>query len=67
MKNKEIQEFKKKVREAVANYMSSEGCSCCRDVDAHKINAEVLGILLNVEKYKDGSGRNFNKYKTQKP
>ena len=29
----DVREFKKKVREAVANYMSSEGCSCCQDYD----------------------------------
>lgn len=64
MKNKELIEFKKQMREAVANYMRSEGCTCCQDYEAHKRHTEVLGKLLNVPKYSDGSGRDFSKYKT---
>ncbi len=52
------------LREAVANYMSSEGCDCCRDREAHQGNEEVLGKLLDVEKYDDDSGYNFFKYRT---
>lgn len=62
---KEIQELKKKLREAIANYMSSEGCSCCQNIDAHKEHTEQLAKILNVRKYKDGSGYNFSKYKTK--
>lgn len=53
-----------KIRNALANYMSSEGCSCCRGNDYDK-NREILAKLLNVEKYDDNSGYNFNKYSTQ--
>ena len=60
---KELSEFKKKVRIAGANYMRSEGCSCCRDNEAHDRHTEALGKLLNVPKYGDGSGRDFSKYK----
>ncbi len=54
------------MRKAIADYMRSEGCSCCRDYDAHKKHEEQLGKLLNVKKYSDGSGYDFNKYKTKK-
>jgi hypothetical protein len=55
-----------KVRQAVADYMASEGCSCCQDVDAHKEHKERLGKLLNVEPYSDNSGRDFSKYRSEK-
>lgn len=58
-------EFIKKVRSAVANYMRSEGCSCCRDSDAHFVHENILGKLLNVPRYKDESGRNFKKFETR--
>ncbi len=61
----ELKEFKKKMRELVANYMQSEGCSCCQDVEQHKIDKEALAKLLNVPKYDDGSGYNFPKYQTK--
>ncbi len=55
-----------KLREAVANYMSTEGCSCCRDNEGHKQNTEALAKLLKVPKYSDGSGYDFGKFKTKK-
>ena len=55
------------IRRAVADYMYSEGCSCCRNIDSHEKHAERLGKLLEVSKYNDGSGRNFSKYRTKKP
>ena len=51
-----------KIRTAVANYMASEGCSCCRDIDAHKAHEKILAELLDVELYDDGSGYDFYKY-----
>ena len=39
-------EEKKQIREAVANYMYSEGCSCCQDVDAHKEHEKILAKIL---------------------
>ncbi len=56
------EEMKKLLREAVANYMWSEGCSCCRDIDAHKIHKKQLAELLDVPPYKDGSGYDFNQF-----
>lgn len=57
--------FKKKIRTAIANYMRSEGCSCCRDYDGHEKNKEVLAKLLNVPKYSDGSGYDFSKFRKE--
>lgn len=64
--DKELLKFRKEVRAAVANYMQSEGCSCCRDIEAHIKNEKVLAKLLNVPMYDDKSGYDFNKYVTQK-
>ena len=51
------------VRAAVANYMRSEGCSCCRDIEAHLAHEERLAALLRVPRYKDGSGYNFARFR----
>ena len=61
-----LEEFKKEVRELIANYMRSEGCSCCSDSEAHYINKKLLGELLNCGK--DGSLEdeyNFYQYATK--
>ncbi len=55
---KEISEL----REAVADYMRSEGCSCCQNRDAHKSHEVRLAKLLKVPKYRDGSGFNFPRF-----
>jgi methionine aminopeptidase len=54
------------IRRAFADYVASEGCSCCRDIDGHNEAAERLAKLLRVPKYKDGSGYDFYRYKTKK-
>jgi len=54
----------KEIREAVANYIRSEGCSCCRG-DDHDEHREVLAKLLGVPEYDDGSGYDFNKFCTK--
>ena len=41
------------IRQAVAAYMQSEGCSCCRS-ENHDENGERLAVLLGVKKYDDG-------------
>ncbi|MES2620188.1 MAG: hypothetical protein V4615_04980 [Bacteroidota bacterium] len=56
--------LKKQLREAVANYMSSEGCSCCRGYE-HDANAAVLAKLLSVKKFSDGSGYDFYSHRTK--
>jgi len=54
------------IRTAFADYTQTEGCSCCRDIDGHTINAERLAKLLNVEPYNDNSGYDFSKYRSGK-
>ena len=56
----------KDVRQAVAEYMQSEGCSCCRNYEKHVENAARLAKLLRVPKYKDGSGYDFSRYRTKR-
>ena len=53
------------LRQAVADYMRSEGCSCCRDTDAHREHEARLARLLKVPRYDDGSGFNFARYRTR--
>ena len=55
----------KEIRQAVADYVFSEGCSCCEGHD-HDDHKAVLAKLLNVPKYDDGSGYDFFKFKTLK-
>lgn len=54
------------IRQAVADYMRSEGCACCRDHDAHEINAKRLAKLLRVPAYPDLSGYDFTRFRTEK-
>jgi hypothetical protein len=53
------------IRKAVADYMSSEGCSCCQNVEAHQRHAAALAKLLHVPKYEDGSGYDFSRFRTE--
>ncbi len=50
------------IRQAVADYMQSEGCSCCRNIDAHEKHTAVLAGLLGVPMYDDASGYDFNQF-----
>ena len=54
----------RKIRRAVADYMGSEGCTCCQDVEAHRAAQKVLAKLLKVPMYSDKSGWNFAKFRT---
>lgn len=54
------------VRRAVADYMQSEGCGCCRDVDAHREHTARLAALLEVPMYADKSGYDFARYRSIK-
>lgn len=60
-------EFRAAIRRALADYMRAEGCSCCRDSDAHKEAGDALAKLLRVPKYADQSGYNFDKFRTPTP
>lgn len=50
------------IRQAFADYRRSEGCSCCRDMDAHEEAEKRLAELLKPEPYEDGSGWDWGKY-----
>jgi hypothetical protein len=50
-----------KIRRAVAEYIASEGCSCCRGKD-HDKHAAQLAQLLGVPQYEDGSGFDFYRF-----
>ena len=66
---KEVENFQPKIveiREAFANYFTTEGCSCCRDSVNHDIAEKKLGELLNADKYEDESGFDWYKYRTNK-
>ena len=54
------------IRKAVADYIATEGCSCCQDIDGHKKAANRLGKLLRIKKYDDNSGYDFYSYRTKK-
>lgn len=54
-----------KIRQAVADYMRSEGCSCCQDVEAHREHEKKLGELLGVSPYDDLSGYDWSEYRSE--
>lgn len=47
------------IKQELAKYIRSEGCSCCRDESPHKEAQDALGELLGFEPYDDNSGYNF--------
>ena len=55
----------KTIRQLIADYMVSEGCSCCRDEEKHDEVKNALAKLLKVPKYKDGSGYDFGKFESK--
>lgn len=52
------------IRRALADYMWSEGCSCCQNTEEHEKAAKRLAELLNVPTYPDGSGYDFSQFRT---
>ncbi len=61
----ETAELRKLVREALADYMYTEGCSCCRDHTGHEEAAGRLAKLLKVPLYSDSSGYDFQKFRKE--
>jgi len=59
-----MKKFRADVRRAVADYIGSEGCSCCQGSN-HDEHKAALAKLLNVKKYSDGSGYYFSLHKTK--
>lgn len=54
------------IRQAIADYMRSEGCSCCCDRDTHKEAEARIAKLLHVPKYADKSGYDFGRFESHK-
>jgi len=50
------------IRTALADYMRSEGCSCCRNIPKHEDAARRLAGLLGVPMYEDASGYDFHQF-----
>lgn len=53
------------IRQAIADYMRSEGCSCCRNIEAHREHEARIAKLLCVPMYSDKSGYNFGKFRSK--
>lgn len=53
-----------KLRRAVADYMWSEGCGCCSNEEKHQKHKARLARILDVPKYQDGSGYDFDRFRT---
>jgi len=61
----DARKLRAELRTAIANYMSSEGCSCCRNNKKHDEHEEAIAKLLNVKKYDDDSGYDFSRYESK--
>ena len=55
----------KVIRRAVADYMRTEGCDCCQDIDGHMKAKKRLAKLLSVPPYDDHSGYDFYRFSTK--
>ena len=53
------------IRTAFADYVRSEGCSCCRDGDAHEEAMYRMAKLLDIPPYSDGSGYDTYQFTTE--
>lgn len=53
-----------KIRRFFADYRYSEGCSCCRDQDAHDVALDELAKLLHIPQFSDGSGWDTTSFRT---
>lgn len=53
-----------KIRQAFADYRRAEGCSCCRDIEAHQAAAARLGALLDIPKYPGTDDYNFGLFES---
>lgn len=57
-------EYRKKVRQAVANYLETEGYGWYRGKD-HDKHETALAKILNVPMYSDKSGYDFSRFSTK--
>lgn len=54
-----------RIRQAVADYMASEGCGCCSNAEKHDKHRARLARLLDVPEYTDGSGYDFARFRSR--
>jgi len=66
MRAKILRSERAEIRRAFADYIATEGCSCCRDIEGHSEAMKRLGKLLRMKKYCDGSGYDYSLYTTNK-
>lgn len=57
--------FRKEVRQALADYIGSEGCDCCRS-PYHQQHEARLAKLLRVQQYADSSGHDWPAHRSKK-
>jgi hypothetical protein len=54
------------IRRALADYIASEGCSCCRSTERHEAAMKRLAKLLNIPMYADKSGYDYGRFETKR-
>ena len=64
METNENRDIKTRIRNLIADYMQSEGCLFAEIPKDGSDSRKKLAELLDVPKYGDGSGYNFNKFAT---
>ena len=64
MTPREVTEFKRALRHAVADYIAAAGCGCCGDRDDRDAAEAKIAKLLNVPRHDDNSGFDFRRYQT---
>lgn len=62
---KKYNDLKREARRLVCDYTRFEGCSCCRDIENHERVQDELGRLLDIPRFDDDSGVDFNKYRSK--
>ncbi len=61
-----IRQLQHRLRQALADYIASEGCSCCQNDVAHHAAEDRLAALLHVPRYGDDSGYAWPTYQTRR-
>ena len=66
MRNAELIKLRRELRKAFADYMASEGCSCCRNEEEHGASEMRIAKLLKMKLYSDDSGIDYARYQAKK-
>lgn len=53
------------IRTAIADYIRSEGCSCCCNNEKHDEDKKRIAKLLQVPPYDDNSGYDFGQFQSK--